>query len=177
MQHFFGSKKRSTTLHQIETGKHDCQNIMKGRATFFRSITIVGSFLHLMVLLFKVLLNHTSKRQFLVLHVSYLSWLSDLLIAFLRHGAIAVIIRKSVNIFWIFERLWRGVFNHVSSFKRCSLDCWVFSVSKAAIQVSLPVMMRLNKESPWERISWVNWKKKLASLETKLCDLTANSNH
>ena len=35
---------------------------------FFQPITVVGSFLHLMVLLFKVSLNHTSKHQFLALH-------------------------------------------------------------------------------------------------------------
>ena len=41
----------------------------KGCATvFFRPETIVASLLHLMVLFFKVLLNHCSKRQCLVLH-------------------------------------------------------------------------------------------------------------
>ena len=41
-----------------------CFRLKKGRATFFRPETIVASFLHLMVLSFKVLLNHSSKRQF-----------------------------------------------------------------------------------------------------------------
>ena len=45
-----------------------CFRLKKGRAAFFRPETIVASFLHLMVLFFKVLLNHSSKRQFLVLH-------------------------------------------------------------------------------------------------------------
>ena len=35
---------------------------------YFRPETIVASFLHLMALLFKALLNHNSKRQFLALH-------------------------------------------------------------------------------------------------------------
>ena len=79
----FGSKKHRTTLLQAKTGKHECWNVTamyisalvltcfrlkKGRAMFFRPETIVVSFLHLMVLFFKVLLNHSSKRQFLVLH-------------------------------------------------------------------------------------------------------------
>ena len=42
--------------------------LTKGRATFFRPETIVASFLHLMVLFFKVIFNYTSKRQFVVLH-------------------------------------------------------------------------------------------------------------
>ena len=36
-------------------------------AIFFQPETIVVSFLHLMVLFFKVIFNHTSKRQSLVL--------------------------------------------------------------------------------------------------------------
>ena len=43
-----------------------CFHLMKGRAMYFRPETIVASFLHLMVLLFKMLLNHTSKCQFMV---------------------------------------------------------------------------------------------------------------
>ena len=35
-----------------------CFHLTKGRATFFRSKTIFACFLHLIVLLFKVLLNH-----------------------------------------------------------------------------------------------------------------------
>ena len=42
--------------------------LTKSRAMYFRPETIVESFLRLMVLLFKVLLNHTLKRQFCVLH-------------------------------------------------------------------------------------------------------------
>ena len=76
----FVSKISSTSLHQVNTGKHECRTIiatapvlncfhlMKYRATYFQTETIVASFLHLMVLLFKVLLNHASKRQFLSLH-------------------------------------------------------------------------------------------------------------
>ena len=45
-----------------------CFRLKKGCATFFWPETIVAIFLHLMVLFFKVLLNHSSKRQFLVLH-------------------------------------------------------------------------------------------------------------
>ena len=58
----FGSKKCSTTLRQAKTSKHECRNVI---ATYE---TIVASFLHLMVIVFKVLLNHISKRHFLVLH-------------------------------------------------------------------------------------------------------------
>ena len=79
----FGSKMRSMTLRQAKAGKHECRNIAvtyetyifrtyqhisalvltcfrltKGQAVFFRPETIVASFLHLMVLLSKVLLNH-----------------------------------------------------------------------------------------------------------------------
>ena len=35
-----------------------CFRLKKGRAAFFRPETIVASFLHLMVLFFKMLLNH-----------------------------------------------------------------------------------------------------------------------
>ena len=42
--------------------------LKKGRATFFRPEAIVASFLHLMVLSFRVIFNHTSKRQIVVLH-------------------------------------------------------------------------------------------------------------
>ena len=45
-----------------------CFRLTKGRATFFQLEIIVASFLHLMLLLYKVILNHTSKRQFVVLH-------------------------------------------------------------------------------------------------------------
>ena len=40
----------------------------EGSCYIFWPKTIVARFLHFMVLLFKVLLNHSSKRQFLVLH-------------------------------------------------------------------------------------------------------------
>ena len=77
-----GRKKGSMTLRQAKTGKRECRNVTacwhscwkrivwltKVRATFFRLEKIVASFLHLMVLLFKMLSNHSSKRQFLVLH-------------------------------------------------------------------------------------------------------------
>ena len=42
--------------------------LKKGRAMFFRLETVVAGFLHSLVLLPKVLLNHFLKRQFLVLH-------------------------------------------------------------------------------------------------------------
>ena len=78
----FGSKKCSTILLQVKTGKHKSRNVhccyvstlvltyfplTKGRATFFRPETIVVSFLHLMVLFYKVIFNHTSKCHFVVL--------------------------------------------------------------------------------------------------------------
>ena len=47
---------------------YTCFRMKKDRATFFRSETIVASFLHLMVLFFKVLLNHT-----LVLHIKIIA--------------------------------------------------------------------------------------------------------
>ena len=67
----FGSKICSTSLRQAKTGKHLCQNmpvtlllhfgtpvyLTKGRTTYFWPETIVASFLHLMVVLSKVLLN------------------------------------------------------------------------------------------------------------------------
>ena len=37
------------------------------RITLFRPETIVASFLHLMMLFYKVIMNHSSKRQFVVL--------------------------------------------------------------------------------------------------------------
>ena len=45
-----------------------CFHLMKGRASYFRHETLVASFLHHMVLLSKVLLNHSRKKQFVVLH-------------------------------------------------------------------------------------------------------------
>ena len=102
----FGSKKRSTTLLQAKTVKHECRNVTatyktkykiknffainsnfalvfgfvrccyisslvlncfrlkKGRVTFFWPETIVANFLHSMVLLHKVLFNHTIFRYF-----------------------------------------------------------------------------------------------------------------
>ena len=78
----FGSKICSTTLRQAKTGKHKWRNVItmyftlrmycyisalmfncffltKSRVTYFQPETTVASFLHFMVLLFKVLLNHT----------------------------------------------------------------------------------------------------------------------
>ena len=49
----FGSKKCNTTLHQAKTGKHECRNITE------MSKTIVASFMHLMMLFYKVIINHT----------------------------------------------------------------------------------------------------------------------
>ena len=43
---------------------HTCFRLMKGRATFFLPETIVASYLHLMVLFFKMLLNHSIKLTF-----------------------------------------------------------------------------------------------------------------
>ena len=45
-----------------------CFRMMKGRATFFPPETIVVSFLHLMMLFYKVIFNYTLKRQSVVLH-------------------------------------------------------------------------------------------------------------
>ena len=42
-----------------------CFRLTKGPVTFFRPETTVASFLHYMVLLFKVLLNHSSKSPVL----------------------------------------------------------------------------------------------------------------
>ena len=91
----FGSKKRSTNLRQVKTSKHECQSITakinivikpiircnfisvfvltcsrltKGRATFFQAQLFLASFLHLLMLFFKMIFSHTSKRQFVVLH-------------------------------------------------------------------------------------------------------------
>ena len=60
----FESKIRSTILREAKIGEHECQNITAccytpGRATYFRLETSVESFLHLMLLLFEVLFNHT----------------------------------------------------------------------------------------------------------------------
>ena len=62
----FGSKIRSTIIRKAKTGKHECRNV--SATTFFQPETIVASFLHHIVLLLKVLLNHSSKRQFSVLY-------------------------------------------------------------------------------------------------------------
>ena len=53
-------------------------NSKKSRATFYRPETIVVSLLLLMVLSFKVIFNHTSKRQFVVLHFRIEFVFSDL---------------------------------------------------------------------------------------------------
>ena len=45
-----------------------CFRPKKGRATFFRPKTIVASFSHSMVLLPKVLFNHSWKHHFVVFH-------------------------------------------------------------------------------------------------------------
>ena len=52
----FGSKKRSTTLLQAKTVKHECRNVTAHAVTI--AVTIVASFLHSMVLLPKLLFNH-----------------------------------------------------------------------------------------------------------------------
>ena len=44
-----------------------CFWLTKGRVTFFRPATIVARFLHLIVLFYKIIINYTSKRQFVVL--------------------------------------------------------------------------------------------------------------
>ena len=72
-----GLKNRSTALRQAKTSKQECQNVtavtfrtllLHFGSTFFQTETIVASFWHRVVLFFKVLSNHSSKRQFLVLH-------------------------------------------------------------------------------------------------------------
>ena len=62
----FGSKKRSKTLRQAKTGKHERRNVTA--TVLLLPETIIAGFLHFIVLLFKVLSNHSSKRQFLMLH-------------------------------------------------------------------------------------------------------------
>ena len=59
-----------------------CYRLKKGRATFYRPETIVASLLLLMVLSFKVIFNHTSKRQFVVLHLCIILLLLLLLLLF-----------------------------------------------------------------------------------------------
>ena len=76
----FGSRKRNMTLLQAKTSKNECRNItathfgtraylfsLEGRVTVFWPETIVVNFLHLMMLFYKVIINHVSKRQFVVL--------------------------------------------------------------------------------------------------------------
>ena len=72
---FFRRKQLSTSA-EMEQQRCCCISALvlnsfrlkKGRATFFRPENIVASFLHSMVLLPKVLLNNSWKRQFVVLH-------------------------------------------------------------------------------------------------------------
>ena len=59
---------QETRCYYISALMLTCFRLKKGRAKFFRPETIVASFLRLMVLSFKVLSNHSSKRQFLVLN-------------------------------------------------------------------------------------------------------------
>ena len=44
-----------------------CFRLTKDCATFFWPETIIANFLHLMVLFYKVIFNHSSKRQFVVI--------------------------------------------------------------------------------------------------------------
>ena len=74
----FGSKKRSTYQRTsnvrccfISALVLTCFRLTKGRATSFQPETIVASFLHLMLLFYKVIFKHTSKRQFVVLHFCF----------------------------------------------------------------------------------------------------------
>ena len=70
----FGLKICSTALRQAKTDKHEFRNITATylyfgtSAAYFLPETIVANFLHFMLLFFKVLLNHSSKHQFLVFH-------------------------------------------------------------------------------------------------------------
>ena len=48
-----------------------CFCLTKGRATFFRLETIVANFLHLRMLIWEVFINHFSKRQIVVLLVTF----------------------------------------------------------------------------------------------------------
>ena len=57
-----------------------CFCLTGGCAMFFQIERIAVSFMHLMVLLFKVIFNHTSKRQFAVLHFYKINNVKDLLI-------------------------------------------------------------------------------------------------
>ena len=72
----FGSKICITTVCQVKTSEHECRNITAAyvAVTFpllyyhyiiVRPKTIVASFLHLMVLLSKVLLNHSIADRYI----------------------------------------------------------------------------------------------------------------
>ena len=63
-----GQKNAARPFVRWKQVSRSAVRLMKGHAMFFRPETSVASFLHLMVLFFKVLLNHTSKCRFLVLH-------------------------------------------------------------------------------------------------------------
>ena len=64
----FDCRKETATYQRwcyISALLFTCFRLKKGRATFFRPVTIVVSFLHLMVLFFKVLLNYSFISRFI----------------------------------------------------------------------------------------------------------------
>ena len=60
-QQLFRVEKRNTTLDWTKKDKHEFRN---KAVTVFWHENIVASFLHLIVLFYKVIINHTSKGQF-----------------------------------------------------------------------------------------------------------------
>ena len=68
----FVRRKQVSTCAKCNSDVHCCFGICfllkKVCATYFWPEAIVATFLHLMLLLFKVIFNHTWKRQFVVLY-------------------------------------------------------------------------------------------------------------
>ena len=126
----FGSKKCNTTLRQAKTSKHKCRNVTamyldqysnmlccyisalvltcfrltKGRATYFQLETIVASVLHLMVLLFKVLFNHSWKRDlwcFIIIHLDVFFFYTRKLLLYVNEAPQTGVFRNDWVILWI----------------------------------------------------------------------------
>ena len=72
---------------------------MKGRVTFFLPKTIAASFLHLIVLLYEVRMNHNSKRQFVVILCFIFKWICRVCLL------ITVGEKKSFICRWFFSRI------------------------------------------------------------------------
>ena len=84
-----------------------CFRLTKGCATFFRPETIVASFLHLMVLFYKEIFNHTSKHQFVVLHF-----------CILHYSYVLIFIFDSCH------NLWLRLFYNLKEFKTRNKTRW-----------------------------------------------------